>query len=45
MIKFANTKFIFGIRGPKLATGGMQDKIFKHKIGGFVDINCIPGMT
>jgi len=35
MIKFANFEFIFAIRGLKLAMGGVEDKFFKHKIGGF----------
>jgi len=35
MIKFANSEFIFAIRGPKLAWESVQDKFSKHKIGGF----------
>jgi len=33
MIKFANSKFIFAIRGPKLARRNIEDKFIKHKIG------------
>jgi len=35
MIKFANSEFIFAIRGPKLAWRGVQDKIIKPPIGSF----------
>jgi len=44
MKKFANFEFRLAIRGPKLAWGVVQDKLIKHKIGGFFS-TCTFGMT
>jgi len=35
MIEFANSKFIFAIKGPKLARKVNKKKNLKHNIGGF----------
>jgi len=36
MIKFANFEFIFAIKCPKLTRRGVQGKLIKHKIGGYL---------